>query len=109
MGSISYDGTIVRFDDRMLAHLHIVIMQQFRRNESFAMSWLDDLAVGDGRSSVWLHPACLLYFKFSGSRPPTLSEDWLKALTASARSSRGLIVTNEDGTPCRSLGANSRQ
>lgn len=109
MGTMTYGGRTIRFDDRVLAHLHIVIMQQLRRNESFAMSWLDDPATGDGRSSIWIHPACELYFKFAGSRPPALSEDWLLALTTSARSSRGLIVTNEDGTPSRSLGPSTRQ
>lgn len=52
------------------------------------MSWLVDLAIGDGRSSIWLHPACFLYFKFSGSRAPALSEEWLKAPTASAQLTR---------------------
>jgi hypothetical protein len=108
MGSITYDGAIIEFDDRLLAHLQIVIMQQFRRRESFAMSWKDSLAVGDGRSSIWLHPDCSLYFKFVGSKVPAINPDWLHRLTESARASTGLIVTQEDGELARSAGANKR-
>jgi len=104
VGSLTYDAATVSFDDRLLTHLQIVIVQQFRRRESFTMSWLDPMSTGNGRSSVWLHPACDLYFKFSGSRVPALNEDWLLRLTESARSSHGLIVTQEDGRLARAEG-----
>lgn len=97
MGRLIYDGSVVEFPDRLLSHLQIVIVQQLRRQQSFAMSWLDSLAVGDGRSSIWLHPACHIYFKFDGSRLPRISQPWLELLTASAQSSQGLIVMNEQG------------
>lgn len=97
MGSMTYDSAVVSFDDRLLTHVQIVIVQQFRRRESFTMSWLDPMSSGNGRSSVWLHPECQLYFKFSGSRVPAVNEEWLRRLTESARSSHGLIVTHEDG------------
>jgi hypothetical protein len=102
VGSITYDGVVTDFEDRLLAHLHIVIVQQFKRQQSFAMSWIDALAVGDGRSSIWLHPDGDLYFKFSGSRFPAINQDWLDQLTASAKSSQGLVVTNEAGDLARS-------
>jgi hypothetical protein len=107
MGSITYDRVVIQFEDRLLTHLQVVIVQQFRRGESFAMSWLDALSVGDGRSSIWLHPDGDLYFKFTGSRVASLSQDWLDMLTTSARSSHGLIVTEEDGRLARSSGLNS--
>jgi hypothetical protein len=97
VGSLSYYGVRVDFEDRLLSHLQIVIVQQFRRKESFTMSWLDAISVGDGRSSVWLHPDGDLYFKFAGSRLPSINQDWLDTLSESARSSRGLVVTREDG------------
>lgn len=106
MGSLSYNNSRVTFDDRLLAHLHIVIIQQFRRNRSFAMSWRDDLAAGNGRTSIWLHPGCELSFKFSGSRLPTISEKWVAQLAASAESATGLIVTNEDGSLASAIGSN---
>lgn len=95
MGALIYDGTEVEFEDRLLAHLHVVIVQKLRRGESFCFSWRDQHAVGGGRSSLWLHPSIPLYFKFYGSKQPVLNREWIQALTLSSNSSLGLIVTPE--------------
>jgi hypothetical protein len=97
MGSITYDGTVVHFDDRVLTHLQIIIVQKFTKHESFLMSWKDGASVGDGRGSIWLSPNIPIYFKFVGGRVPNINEEWLVALGKSAESSTGLIVTGEDG------------
>ncbi len=97
MGSMTYDGTVVSFDDRTLTHLQIIIVNKFKKQESFLMSWKDDRAVGDGRASAWLSPSIPLYFKFLGGRVPDINEEWLHTLGQSAESSTGLIVTAEDG------------
>ena len=97
MGSLTYDGTTVEFDDRVLAHLQIVIVQKLRRGESFLMSWRDSLNSGDGRAAIWISPTVPLYFKFLGSKVPVIDKDWLHELGMSAESSTGLIVTNEKG------------
>jgi hypothetical protein len=97
MGSISYDGLVVRVDDRTLTHLQIVIVNKLRQGDTFLMSWKDSVDAGSGRSSIWLHPYVLIHFKFDGSRVPAINERWLKELADSADSSRGLIVTTEDG------------
>jgi hypothetical protein len=97
MGSISYDSTIVEFEDRVLAHLQIVIVQKFRAGEPFLLSWLDPLSEGDGRSAVWLTPDSPLHFKFLGSRAPAIDRAWLDALARAASSGHGLIVMNENG------------
>ncbi|WP_181427451.1 ATP-dependent DNA ligase [Curtobacterium sp. MCPF17_011] len=97
MGSISYDGLIVFVDDRTLTHLQIVIVNKLRRGEAFLMSWKDAVDVGSGRSSIWLHPHVLVHFKFDGSRVPAINDRWLQELSASAASSRGLVVTSENG------------
>jgi hypothetical protein len=96
MGSLTIDGIVVQFEDRVLTHLQIVIVQKLRKGESFLMSWRDADAVGDGRSSAWIHPSQSLYFKFSGSRVPAINRDWLASLMTSANSSQGLIVTSEE-------------
>ena len=96
MGSLTYDRVTVHFDDRTLAHLQIVIVQKLRRGESFLFSWRDAVEAGSGRSSVWLHPAIPLYFKFSSSKPPEIDPLWIAQLTRSANSSQGLIATGED-------------
>lgn len=96
MGSLTYDRVTVEFDDRILAHLQIVIVQKLRRGESFLLSWRNAAEVGDGRSSAWLHPAIPLYFKFAGGQPPTINPLWLAQLTRSANSSQGLVATGEE-------------
>lgn len=98
MGTISYDGMIVQVDDRTLSHLQIVIVNKLRRGEAFLMSWKDAVEAGSGRSSIWLHPYVLVHFKFEGGRFPVINDKWLGTLSESADSSRGLIVTTEDGT-----------
>jgi hypothetical protein len=97
MGSVTYDGLVVHIDDRTLAHLQIVIVNKLRRGESFLMSWKNSTDVGSGRSSIWVHPYVLVLFKFDGNRPPSINDDWLDELTASADSSRGLVITQERG------------
>ncbi|NQX37139.1 ATP-dependent DNA ligase [Herbiconiux sp. VKM Ac-2851] len=103
MGSIIYDGTTVQFDDRLLTHLQIVIIQKFQRNESFLMSWKDSPTIGDGRAAIWLTPSIPIYFKFLGSRLPEINRDWLASLAESSDSSQGLIVVGEDGKLATSM------
>jgi hypothetical protein len=108
MGSLTYDGLVVHVDDRVLAHLQIVIVNKLRRGENFLMSWKDSPDMGSGRSAIWLHPMVLLHFKFEGSRVPTINEEWLAELAHSADSSRGLIVTAESGKLSSLLDATQR-
>ena len=104
MGKLHYDGASIDIDDRVLAHLQIVIVNRLRRKEGFLMSWLNTLAMGDGRGSVWLDHAIPLRFTFSGSRAPHINSDWIAALEKSAGSPTGLLVLGEDGrlTRCTS-------
>lgn len=96
MGQLVYASTFeARFDDRVLAHLQVVIVAKLRRQESFAFSWSNAREDGSGRASVWLHPAIPLVFTFHGSRVPTLSRAWIDALMSSANSSGGLRVVPE--------------
>lgn len=95
MGTLQYDGVLVEFEDRVLAHLQIVIVQKIRRGESFLMSWRDAAETGDGHSAIWIHPAQNLYFKFAGSKVPNINTEWLEELTLSANSPRGLLVIRE--------------
>ncbi|GAA0996532.1 DUF7882 family protein [Subtercola frigoramans] len=105
MGKLVYGdaGTEIEFDDRVLTHLQIVIGAKLRRRESFFFSWKDDPSVGDGRSSIWLDSSVPLYFRFSGSRVPTINRDWITAMTASANSGAGLTFIEEPGEPSTPL------
>lgn len=97
MGQLTYDSQSLelRLDDRALTHLQIVIVNSIRRGQSFVFSWKDDAAVGDGRSSIWIHPYCSLHFKFAGGKSPSINRSWLEALYESAASGSGLVLTPE--------------
>lgn len=98
MGSIRYDGLVTHFEDRLLAHLQIVLVQKIMRGESFLMSWKDSNLAGDGRTAIWISPQIPITFKFVGSRVPEINKEWLLVLGKSAESTTGLIVTKEDGS-----------
>lgn len=104
MGTMTHGNVSVDFEDRLLAHLQIVVVQRFRRNEPLVMSWLDAQSVGDGRSSLWMTPTLPVYFKFSGSRVPSIDSAWLDLLMQSAESSRGLVVMGPGGELARATG-----
>ncbi|MRG60997.1 ATP-dependent DNA ligase [Agromyces sp. CFH 90414] len=96
MGKLSYDSTLgVDFDDRVLAHLQLVIGAKLRRSESFFFSWRDDPAIGDGRSSLWMHPTIPLVFKYAGGRPPSINRAWIEALMETANAPSGLVIVPE--------------
>jgi len=83
------------FDDRVLAHLRVVMIAKLRRGESFTFNWDWPPSSGKGRSSIWLHPAIPLQFEFSGTREPALNRSWLEELSQSANTVAGLRVLPE--------------
>jgi hypothetical protein len=96
MGKLTYDSTVVvDFEDRLLAHLQMVITTKLRRGESFAFSWRDEAAVGDGRTTIWLHPGLPLVFKYFGGKQPSINRMWVEALLQTANSSAGLHIVPE--------------
>ena len=96
MGSLTYDRVTVEFDDRILEHLEIVIVEKLRCGESFLFSWQNAAESGNGWSSVWLHPSIPLYFRFAGGHAAAINPLWLAQLDSSANSERGLVATGED-------------
>jgi hypothetical protein len=96
IGTFHYDSTLkVDFEDRVLAHIQIVAGAKLRRGESFYFSWRDDETVGNGRTTVWLHPALPLVYKYFGSKMPRINPAWIQTLTESANSSGGLQLVPE--------------
>jgi len=96
MGKLIYDGTVkADFDDRVLAHLQLVIGTKLRRGESFHFSWKEDVSVGGGRTAIWVHPRCSLVYKYYGSRKPQINMAWIDALAHTANSPGGLHVVPE--------------
>lgn len=102
MGTLTYDSTTkVDFDDRLLAHLRLVIGMKLRRGESFYLNWRDDTSIGDGNSTIWLSPAIPLRFKFNGGRDVTVNHRWLEDLMTTANSASGLRPVPEPDSDAR--------
>ena len=96
MGKFTYDGLVkVDFDDRLLAHLQVVIGAKIRRGESFHFTWKDDVSAGSGRTTVWVHPRVSVVYKFYGNKPPAINRAWVDALMSTANSPTGLYTVPE--------------
>lgn len=74
----------IEMDDRLLAHLRIVILTKMRNHESFSLSWSVDANQGSGRETLWVHPSIPLRFRFYGSRPPAINRAWIDLMIAAA-------------------------
>ena len=66
-----------------------------RRGEPFHFTWKDDTSIGNGRTTVWVHPRCTLVYKYYGSRKPTINMAWIEALVYTANSPAGLYLVPE--------------
>lgn len=110
MGKFIYNERIrVDFEDRVLAHLQVVITTKLRRGESFTFMWRNDHSLGDGRQVVWLHPGADLTFQYFGSRQPSLNPAWLDALSYVANSPSGLyLVPEPQGSAAAGVGSSER-
>ena len=89
MGLLIYgpSSSEIEMDDRLLAHLRIVMVSKMRNHESFSLSWSLDPSQGSGRETLWVHPSIPLRFRFFGSRPPAINRAWIDLMVAAA--SRG--------------------
>lgn len=103
MGKLLYGTPPTSHDieDRLLAHLQIVIVNKYRRNESFVFNIDASHLTGTGRHALWLHPSIPIQFAFNGSRMPVVNPDWVHLLMETSNSGRGLHVVLEPPTPSR--------
>src|SRR4051794_28421510 len=94
MGTLYYGSsrTPILIEDRVLAHLKIVITSKLRRSESFLLSWDEPNENGSGRASVFIHQTCDLIYRFDGSRPADLDQQLLETMAAESTSTRGLHI-----------------
>lgn len=97
MGTIYYGGsaTPIHIEDRVLAHLKVVVATKLRRGESFTVSWQHPEAEPGGRSTIWLHPSIPLRFVFDDPEQTTLNRAWIEELAQSASSSGGILLSDE--------------
>lgn len=101
MGLLYYDDSEepIEIEDRMLAHLKVVIATKLRRHESFTLSWQHPAGDPPGRSTIWLHPSIPLRFVFDEPEPPPLNVEWITSMAQSANSSGGITMHAEDVIP----------
>lgn len=93
MGKFVYEGSQkTEIEDRALLHLQMVMTAKLRRGEPFSFSWKEDMSVGGGRLTVWVHPGSNLVFKYFGSREPSINRYWVEALAITASSPTGLYL-----------------
>ena len=98
MGMLVYNGRMtLRIDDRVLAHLQVVVIDKLRRLESFTFTWHD----GTHEAVCWMGPSIPLEFVFAGNRRPLLNRGWLELMAISANSNSGLIVMPEPAPTTR--------
>ena len=97
MGTLAYGNTDLQIDidDRVLAHLQIVIVAKLRRNEGFPFTWRETLPAPNGRRTIWLHPSIPLYFSFDAVDLPPINRSWLEVLTMASNTASGLRVVDE--------------
>jgi hypothetical protein len=95
VGTLSYDTQVkATFDDRVLAHLQIVIWAKLRRGEQFSFTWAEP-GSGVGRTSIWVSSTIPISFQFFGSKSPAINPAWIVALNKSANSAAGLQLVPE--------------
>ena len=96
MGTFIYEGhQKAEIEDRALIHLQLVITAKLRRGEPFPFTWREDMSVGGGRTTVWLHEHSSITFKYHGSRQPPINRAWTDALAFTANAPSGLYLTPE--------------
>ncbi|MCB8043199.1 ATP-dependent DNA ligase [Microbacterium oxydans] len=96
MGKLIYDGNVkTEIEDRALTHLQLVITAKLRRGEPFPFTWKEDVSIGGGRTTIWVHAGASLVFKFHGSRQPSINREWIEALAFTASSPSGLYLVPE--------------
>jgi hypothetical protein len=98
MGKLVYGdgGFNIDLDDRLLAHLQIVIGAKLRRRESFYFSWVSD---DDKRNSIWVQHSIPLRYHYGDGQSHQINREWLEALTISANGASGLTVADEPAPP----------
>jgi hypothetical protein len=92
MGLLHYAGSSYSFDDRMLAHLQVVVSTKLRRRENFFVSWRASQQVGDGRHAIWVDNGVAIHFEYFGSKLPLISRELIETMITMAGSSQGLVL-----------------
>lgn len=82
-------------DDRLLAHIQLIIGVKLRRGENFFLTWVIDADQGSGRNSIWVDNGIPVFCEYDGNRIPTINREWIDRLALSAATNFGLQITAE--------------
>lgn len=96
MGTLYYGQRQFKIEDRLLAHLQVLISLKLRRRENFFLGWSRGTAEGGGRHSIWIDNGVPIGCDYDGGRAPTIQREWVEAMAEAAGSNLGLQIT-EDG------------
>jgi hypothetical protein len=105
MGTLHYDGRDFEFEDRLLAHLEMVIGQKLRRGESFLMTWAPTDRPGSTRCAIWIATGIPIFWEFATDDDHSINRNWVERLLQGASSTGGLFVTPELRPEAAALGA----
>jgi len=97
VGKLIYGATVYPLDDRVLAHLQVIVGMKLRRRENFFVSWRTTQEHGGGRQSGWFDNGMHMAFQYDGGRIPAVNREWVEIMAASAGTSFGLQITDENG------------
>ena len=92
MGRLIYrDRASFDIDDRILAHLRLVVVNKLRRNEGFMLQ----LPVNEGvrQASLWIHASNALVMQFYGGREPVIDRELVDQMMHDASGADGLTLT----------------
>ena len=94
MGTLHYGAPAVEFtvDDRILAHLELVIFAKLRRHESLSFAITDEAT--QQRQSFWISPSTSVRFAYDAPMPE-INKVWLQELVEAANSPGGLKILPE--------------
>lgn len=94
MGHLIYANQEIAFDDRVLAHLQIVIVAKLRRHEPLTLSWAVPRGDDSGRMTIWISESIPLQFSYEATGIQ-INPAWVELLTMRANSPSGLAVVPE--------------
>jgi hypothetical protein len=96
MGFFVYDDVrAIRVDDRVLAHLQIVVIDKLRRQEKFVLN----LRNGHALVTMWLNAYTPMQFVYEGNRPPRINTAWIELLAGEAGLTGVLEMLPEPAEP----------
>ena len=92
MGRLIYrDKASFDIDDRLLAHLRIVIMNKLRRNEGFMLQV--PVTEGVRQASLWVHASNARVLQFYGGRAPAIDRELVDQMMHDASGPDGLTLS----------------